>query len=71
MNQHYLFQHYKPQRCHRVRENQSSKVHHIKVPTPPKAILGSSQGWFFDGRDSQANVGKEEENVKGAVSLKK
>uniref|UniRef100_A0A8C2IMT1 Centrosomal protein 170 n=1 Tax=Cyprinus carpio TaxID=7962 RepID=A0A8C2IMT1_CYPCA len=34
--------HYKPQRCHRVRENQSSKVHHIKVPTPPKAILGGS-----------------------------
>jgi len=49
-----------------------AKVHHIKVPTPPRAILGSSQGWFFEGRDSQASVGKEEvENVKGTVSLKK
>lgn len=47
-------------------------VHHIKVPTPPRAILGGSQGWFFEGRDSQASVGKEEEeNVKGTVSLKK
>lgn len=47
-------------------------VHHIKVPTPPRAILGSSQGWFCEGRDSQASVGKEEEeNVKGTVSLKK
>lgn len=58
---------------HREREKIiHATVHHIKVPTPPRAILGGSQGWFFEGRDSQASVGKEEEeNVKGTVSLKK